>query len=54
MSGDDDLGDDIVEILRQLRIEGAAMSRRLAVLERYLRDEGFGESDVGDLDADDD
>lgn len=53
MADDDDTGDDIVAILRELRLQGATMKRRLAALERYLRDEGYGEGDADDLDEDD-
>jgi hypothetical protein len=45
MDDGDELGDDIVEILSQLKKENAALIKRMRQLEGYLRDEGYGDPD---------
>lgn len=53
MSDADDTGDDIVELLGETRQAMLKLQRRVAYLERYLRDEGYGPEDL-DEDGDDD
>lgn len=52
MSDDADLGDDIVDLMSDLRKANEALRARMTRIERYLRDEGYG--DVDDYGEDDD
>lgn len=51
MSDDDDTGDDVVDLLGETRQALIGLTKRVAYLERYLRDEGYGPEDI---DGDDD
>lgn len=51
MTDTDDEGEDMVDLMTGLRKELSGMKAKVAKLERYLRDEGYG--DLGGDDADD-
>jgi hypothetical protein len=53
MDDDEETTDDLVDMLAALNKEVKLMRERFKTVERYLRDEGYGESDE-ETDDDDD
>jgi hypothetical protein len=52
---EDDDGDRMVKVLEIMRDELAELRKKVAFIERYLRDEGYGDEDPpGPEDLDDD
>lgn len=52
---EDDDGDDLVVVIEGVQAEVSRLRKRLAQLERYLREEGYGDEDpAGPEDLDDD